>query len=63
MSLPFDRIKPMADARDLALPVTIMVHGVEHRGGGAAARTLSKNLLARISEWNPRAIANGLLPV
>lgn len=49
------------------LPVTITVHGVDHIAGGAAARTLSKALLARINEWNriaiAIAIANGALPV
>lgn len=41
------------------LPVTITIHGVEHRAGGAAARTLSKTLLARINEWNRTARAGG----
>lgn len=45
------------------LPVTVTVHGVNHSAGGAAARTLSKALLARINEWNRIAIANGALPV
>lgn len=41
------------------LPVAITIHGVEHRAGGAAARTLSKTLLARINEWNRTARAEG----
>lgn len=44
-------------------PVTITIHGVEHRAGGAAARTLSKELLARIKEWNRIAVSAGVAPV
>ncbi|MGY4541182.1 hypothetical protein ACVWY0_001091 [Arthrobacter sp. UYNi723] len=44
-------------------PVRITVHGVEHRAGGAAARTLNKELMAKIKEWNRTAIAAGMPPV
>lgn len=45
------------------LPVTITIHGVNHNAGGAAARTLSKTLLARINEWNRTAVDGGAEPV
>lgn len=44
-------------------PVSITVHGVEHRAGGAAARTLNKELMTKIKEWNRTAIAVGMPPV
>lgn len=44
-------------------PVRITVHGVEHRAGGAAARTLNKELMAKIKEWNRTAVAAGMPPV
>jgi hypothetical protein len=44
-------------------PVSITVHGVQHHAGGAAARTISKELLTKINEWNRTAIAKGGLPV
>lgn len=44
-------------------PVNITVHGVQHRAGGAAARTLSGELLKRINEWNRTARARGLIGV
>ncbi len=44
-------------------PVRITVHGVEHRAGGAAARTLNKELMTKIKEWNWTAAAAGMPPV
>lgn len=44
-------------------PVTITIHDVNHSAGGAAARTLSKALSARLKEWNRTAAAGGFLPV
>jgi hypothetical protein len=44
-------------------PVTITIHDVNHSAGGAAARTLSKALNARLKEWNRTAAANGVMTV
>lgn len=41
-------------------PVSITIHGVQHHAGGTAARTLSKELLAKIKEWNRTAQAAGM---
>lgn len=45
------------------LPVRVTIHGVEHRAGGAAARALNKELLAKITEWNRTAVSAGMPPV
>lgn len=45
------------------LPVTITIHGVDHSAVGVAARTLSKSLLARISEWNRTTTDAGFMSV
>lgn len=44
-------------------PVIITIHDADHLAGGAAARTLSKALVARLDEWNRTAVAGGTLPV